>query len=340
MARAFVALALFALALFALALSPGLAAAEATFEHVVREGETLASVAERYYGDPRRESVLVAENGLTAQGGAPIVVGLRLRIPYVRYHRVAEGETWNELASRFYGDARRAFLLVEVNRGSSQEQPDTGAELLVPYPLRYVAGNTESITHVARDYFGERDASDNARVLRRFNNLRSRRISRGQMILIPLGDLVLSEEGRRLIEEESGDDPGGGEMRDRQAAIDAELPQLADFVEQGRYTESVMLGNRLLGSGVLTGSQLVTVYRRLAVAYVALGHVELAADAFRVALEHQPELELDSVRTSPRVREAFESAKRALQEARSAAEAQADEDAAAAAEPGSGDEAR
>ena len=32
-----------------------------TYIHVVREGETLASIAQVYYGDPRREAVLVAE---------------------------------------------------------------------------------------------------------------------------------------------------------------------------------------------------------------------------------------------------------------------------------------
>ena len=314
----------------ALLLLPSLARAEQTFEHVVREGETLASVAERYYGDPRRESVLVAENGLTAQGGAPIVVGLRLRIPYVRYHRVVEGETWSQLASRFYGDARRAFILVEVNRGSSQEQPDTGAELLVPYPLRHVAGNTELMTRIARDFYGSSESRDGARVLRRFNNLRTRRITRGQMILIPLSDLSLSDEGRRLIEEESGADPGGGEMRERQAAIDDELPTLQEHVGHGRYTEAVALGNRLLGSGVLTGSQIVTIHRRLAVAYVALGQDALAVRSFRQALERQPVIELDSVRTSPRVRAAFERAQRENEErAAAAAEQDAGEESAA-----------
>ncbi|MCG8556763.1 MAG: LysM peptidoglycan-binding domain-containing protein, partial [Proteobacteria bacterium] len=43
--------------------------------HIVRQGETLASIAERYYGEPRFERVLVAENGLTTEGGSAIVVG-------------------------------------------------------------------------------------------------------------------------------------------------------------------------------------------------------------------------------------------------------------------------
>jgi nucleoid-associated protein YgaU len=89
--------------------------ADSGFVHVVRPGETLASIAQRYYGDPRRESVLVAENGLASQGGAPIVVGLRLTIPWATYHRVKSGETWAQLAERSSGDPRRAFSFEVAN---------------------------------------------------------------------------------------------------------------------------------------------------------------------------------------------------------------------------------
>ncbi|MBK8591222.1 MAG: LysM peptidoglycan-binding domain-containing protein [Sandaracinaceae bacterium] len=99
---------------------------------MVRPGDTLASIAQRYYGDPRRESVLVTENGLTTQGGSAIVVGMRLHIPWVRYHTVAAGETWQQIADRYYGDARRSFVIIESNRNATDAQPAEGAELLIP----------------------------------------------------------------------------------------------------------------------------------------------------------------------------------------------------------------
>ena len=52
-----------ALALFMTLVASGLASAQAAIVHMVKPGETLASIADLYYGDPRRESVLVAENG-------------------------------------------------------------------------------------------------------------------------------------------------------------------------------------------------------------------------------------------------------------------------------------
>jgi Flp pilus assembly protein TadD len=84
---------------------------------------------------------------------------------------------------------------------------------------------------------------------------------------------------------------------------------LIEQVEKAEFAEAVSLGNRLLGTESHTSSQVVTIHKELAVAYVALERSDLAEASFRAALALQPNLELDSVRTSPRVLDAFNRAK-------------------------------
>ncbi len=287
-----------------------------SYMHVVRPGETLASIAQRYYGDPRRESVLVAENGLTTQGGAAIVVGLRLAIPRVSYHRVQEGESWAQIATQHYGDPRRVSALIEANPDAGGNTPNVGAELLIPYPLRHVARQGDTMRRVAQLYY---DDQGEASRLMRFNSMRRQRLARGQIVLVPLADLLLSDEGRALIERTTGDDVEVGATRDMQHEIDEQLPQLREHVRRGRYAEAVALGNRLLGVGELTDIQIVRIFSELAVGYVALDRGDLATDAFARVLERQPDFRPDQRDTSPTVLAAYERAVTRRDEAAAAA---------------------
>jgi LysM domain len=283
--------------------------AEAALVHIVRPGETLASIAEIYYDDPRRESVLVAENGLTNEGGSAIEVGLRLVIPTVSYHKVEEGETWAVLATRFYGDPARAFVLIDANGGKAGGHPDIGAELLIPYPLRHVSGQNESLRRLAKTYY---DSYAEMNTIRRFNESSGARVVRGQILLVPLTNLVLSAAGKKLAEEQFGKPMTDGEVRKKQEAIDERLPVLREHVRLGRYADAVALASRLVGGGDLSGNQAVTINRELGTALVALGSDDLALSAFSALLEQQPDAEFDSVRTSPKVLRVFDEARRLM----------------------------
>jgi LysM repeat protein len=273
--------------------------------HVVRPGETLASIAEMYYGSARRESVLVAENGLTSEGGSSIVVGLRLSIPTVSYHRVQEGETWAVLATRFYGDPARAFVLIEANEASSGEQPDPGAELLIPYPVRHVASQSDTLRKLSKTYYGSQKEE---KTIRRFNQMKHAWIGRGQLLLMPIEDLVLSEKGKKLAADVRAQAAEGGDVRAKQEDIDAEVPALRDHVRRGRFADAVAMASRLLGGGDVTAGQTVAIQRELGTALVALGRNDLAEEAFAAMLVEQPFTELDTVRTSPKVLAVFERA--------------------------------
>lgn len=271
--------------------------------HVVREGETLASIAERYYGSARREKVLVMDNGLHFEGGIPIVPGMRLHIPSVTYHRVAQGETWNVLALRYFGDARRAAELIAVNRAPSRA-PDPGAVIVIPYPLRHIVTQPEDLEDIARLYY---DDAEKVAALRRFNGLRGGvRLERGQVVLVPLATLTLRAEERA---EGAAATESPRQVRDEQERIASELPTLREHLRRGRYLEAVALGQRWLGGGVVTQNLRVDILRELATAYVALDRADLAAQLFGEILAIDADFSLDARRTSPRVLEALDAAR-------------------------------
>ncbi len=306
MTRAQAVLLSLALWLGGLASSSSARAQDLAYVHVVKPGETLASIAQSYYGDPKRENVLVAENGLLAQGGTAIVEGLRLLIPTVSYHRVEAGDTWRDLAQRYYGDPTRTVALLRANQAKPGSTPDEGAQLLVPYPMRHIMEQGDTFISVVEQYYKDRN---DVRLLKAFNASKAP-LKRGHIMLVPLFDLVLSEEGRARLAA-NGQHIESGETRAAQTRVDEQLPLLHEHVVKGRFAEALALGNQLLGSGQLTGHQEISIQRELATAYVALGRHDLAVEAFSSALKKQPDLELDSARTSPRVLKALEDAKSA-----------------------------
>jgi LysM repeat protein len=289
----------------ALALLSSGAGAQAVYTHAVQEGDTLASIAQRYYGDPTREAVLREANRMKGPSANGLVPGSWIFIPTVAFYHVGKDETWKSIAARFLGRAMRAATLIEANSGNRRVEPDEGAELLIPYPLRHVVSPGETLTKLAKMYMPDSPVS--LKRIRQFNA--GARIERGQVVLVPLLDLRLAGEGRTEASEAFTLAAGGGATKAAQDEVESSLPELIEQVQNAKFAEAVSLGNRLLGTQSLTSTQVVTIQKELAVAYVALERTDLAEASFRVALAMQPNLELDTVRTSPRVLEAFNRAK-------------------------------
>jgi LysM repeat protein len=281
------------------------ARAQAVYTHAVQEGDTLASIAQRHYGDPTREAVLREANRMKGSEANALLPGSWIFVPIVTFYRVGEDETWKSLAIRFFGREARAAILIEANNGNRRVEPDAGAELLIPYPLRHVVAPGETLAKIAKLYMP--DSPTSLKRIRQFNP--GARIERGQVVLVPLFDLKLAGEGRTEASAAFAGAAGGGSAKAAQDEVESSLPKLIQQVQKAEFAEAVSLANRLLGTQLLTSTQLVTIQKELAVAYVALERPDLAEASFRAALALQPNLEFDTVRTSPRVLEAFNRAK-------------------------------
>ena len=271
----------------------------AAFTHVVQKTETLAQIAERTYGRIQYESILVAAKALDAQGGSPIVPGQRLEIPALDHRIVNAGDTWPALAQALLGDADRATVFARANGSMPWIPPPEGAEIIVPYNLRYIATEKDNIVTIAQKF----TEKEKAWMLDQYNKLKGQPIRRGDEILIPLTSLPLTEAGKAeaLAADAATRSQARGATREAQRKVDLEMPVLLADVRNGRYVDAVTLGGKLLGMGELTKSQLGLIHRQLTEAYAALDAPGLAAAACADWRENDPKARLDPVLLSPKI---------------------------------------
>jgi LysM repeat protein len=301
-------------ALAVLAISIFAADDASAFTHVVTKGETLAQIAIRVYGSPRYETAIAGANLLDAHGGSAIVPGQPLEIPAPAHHRVRDGETWFDLAKIYLGMPRRAELLARANNAKAWIPPVADQEIEIPAVLAHIAAEGDTIPNLAQRYYGD---VNKAWELDMYNDREAtQRLTRGDIVLVPLIDIALTEEGKReaRLAAERTRTEGGGQAYEVQRRAEADIPPLLADIHAGRYVDAVAKGNRMLGAGDLTRPQLAAIHRALLEAYVALDAPGLAAGAcasWKQNVGPAPgvpgavaDVKLDARTTSPKIRAA------------------------------------
>src|SRR5439155_23027294 len=134
-------------------------------------------------------------------------------------------------------------------------------------------------------------------------------LKRGEVLLIPLTDLGLTERGKAEARDQKDREKTQGLalVHEAQRRADAELPALLGDVRGGRYVDAVARGNRLLGSGELTKPQLAVIHHALLESYVALDAPGLAAGACAAWRANTSDTRLDPALVSPKIRAACNS---------------------------------
>jgi LysM domain len=268
--------------------------------HVVRRSETLASIAERYYGRIQYEKLLVAANDLDAHGGSPIVPGMLLVVPALGHYRVKAGQTWAELATELLGAPNRDVVLSAANGTTPWQPPSDGEQIVVPFNLRVIASSSDTIVTIAYRYLGD---EKKAWTLSQYNGLKTGRLQRGDVVLVPLTDLPLTPAGKQAAASSAGAtcSQASGAARAAQRKVLAELPALIADVRGGRYMDAVTQANRFLAEGALTKPELAVIERQLLESYAALGAIGLATEACNAWRKHDPHARVDPVMLSPKI---------------------------------------
>jgi phage tail protein X len=266
----------------------------------VTEKDTLASIAERYYGRLQFEKLLVAANDLDARGGSPIVRGMCLEVPALGHRVVRQGETWDSLAAELLGSPKRSDVLSLANDSSPWLTPEEGAEIIVPFNLRVLPDTGDTLITIAYRFYGD---MNRAWVLDRYNALDGRKLQPGDVVLVPLTELPLSEAGKLAARASAGAacSQAQGETRSVQKKVAQELPALLADIRSGRYVDAVARGTRFLASAELSEPQIALVQRQLLEAYVALEAPGLATAACGEWLKRSPQVTLSPVDLSPKI---------------------------------------
>lgn len=270
------------------------------FPHIVQAGETLASMSERFYGKVQNERLLVAANGLDQGVGIRIAPGMRLEIPALLSVRVAQQETWKVLAQRYLGAESRAFAIAQLNGSQPWLTPEAGAEVLIPYNLRVVAKDDDTVVGLAYRYLGDRKA---AWMLDQYNERKGATLTPGEVMLLPLVDLTLTQAGKDAAKAAAAMTYLETRMseRDAQLKVQQELPGLARLIRQGQYIEALRTGTELLAIPSVSPRQAAIIYRGLLESYVALGVSGRATEACAHWMELDPKAKLDPTQHSPKL---------------------------------------
>lgn len=275
------------------------------FPHIARSGETLKSLARRYYGDPNREAVIRAANGFVHPDDGSLTEGERIEIPRVSFHRVQLKETWDGLAEKYLASPKRGAFLAELNKQDPSVPPTEGLIIKIPYHIRHIFAADESLKSITRQYYGK---DQSPTWLRRYNFTRKWKFPRGSVLIVPLFDLALTSAEQERLADEQKNLYSEADAQAQKKAVQGIL-LLKELFERGRYVEMVAVGGRLAGGGGLTVPQQIGVHRYMAYAYVALDENALAVEEFLAALELQPEMELSPITTSPKILSAYRQAR-------------------------------
>jgi nucleoid-associated protein YgaU len=157
--------------------------------YTVVAGDTLRSIAQRFYGDANQWPRIFNANRDQISNPDVISVGWVLTIPGFRPYAVKAGDTLRSIAQGFYGDENQWSRIFNANRDQIDD-PDVisvGWILRIPTDELYTVVAGDTLRSIAQQFYG-----DESQWTRIFDENREQIddpnvISVGQVLLVPLG---------------------------------------------------------------------------------------------------------------------------------------------------------
>ena len=121
--------------------------------HTVVAGETLSSLALRFYGDAELYRMIATASGIANPN--VINVGQRLIMPDFTRYTVVAGDTLSGLAQRFYGDAQLDRLIAGASGIAESAVINAGQRLIIPDLTRYTVVAGDTLSALAVRFYGD-----------------------------------------------------------------------------------------------------------------------------------------------------------------------------------------
>jgi LysM repeat protein len=212
--------------------------AAAEHVHTIASGESAASLAKKYYGEPDLGDLLLRYNG---KPGTAIHPGERLTIPFCEVYRARPGDTWSGLAKQHLGRAAASAVLAELNGYPAGQPLRVGARIVFPVVLRHTLARGETLASLSARSYGD---PKKAKTLQAFNRIGdAKRVAVGTPIEIPLVAFLRGET-----------DPGTNDAKEPAAiaASPGESPEAAvppPPVDERRFEGPLAAAGRSFAEG-------------------------------------------------------------------------------------------
>ncbi len=269
--------------------------------HNAAAGETLESIALRYYGTKDLGTSLGTHNSLGASG---VSLGSVIEIPLSDEHTLAEGEDWSILAARYWGDWELGPVMsaLVVPRDPSL---GAGTEIRVPGLIHHRVRRGESLTRLSRLVY---DNADRAIAIGKLNGIDDpNRLRVGQHLRLPvLGvaravAMAPSPASRPKVVPAVSSPVRVNPSAERSKALVAAI----ESYYQGEFDEAREALEALRPGLIETGTepQRRLLLEHLLRVYVAFDDAELACESWAQLGALDDDASFDLERFSPKIRE-------------------------------------
>jgi LysM repeat protein len=274
-----------------------------TVVYRVKQGDTLELIAAEFYSDRNKAVFIMEENKMTH--ARPLKPGERLRIPVNREITTSPGDTFESLASTYLGNARRATFLADFNGISQDDSLPAGTPITIPVTITHVAAGNESLSDIAKAYFGD---GRNADMLRRYNFLEKTTIdSKDPPLIVPVNHVRLSAARMPALDADAK--ARREHHREAAARVAKALPAARQAWKAGDFAGvKGALAELEPDLDYMDVSDAAEVGVLLGAAHVAYDDTALALATFKRVLDRQPQYVLGRYAYSPKILEVWQKA--------------------------------